>query len=501
MEWFGADKKGLEKIARRRGLSYVLFELVQNAWDTAAKEVKVTLTSVEGRPLVDVVVEDDDPDGFRDLAHAWTIFAESEKKGNPEKRGRFNLGEKLVLAICESAEIISTKGNVRFDDEGRHVGRKRTEKGSIFSGRVKMTRAELGVILAAARELIPPSGVSTWVNGEMLKSRTPAKTFDVVLPTEMADEEGRLHRTARKTAVRVYDALERPADTNEGEDDAHNERDGWIYEMGIPICRTGDPWDVEIMQKVPVSLERNSVSASYLRTLRVSVLNEMHTVLKKEDAAKPAIQDALTDERIKGEAVVTVLTHQFGEKRVTYDPSDPEANHRAVAEGYTVIPPGAFSKGAWNNIRSSGASRPSGKVTPTYHAYSENGEPAKFVPEEEWTGGMRGFATFCSDFAWKLIKRDVQVRFEKGRMTSPFGANYGGGVLTFNYDRMGKAYFERGLTEKHVDLLIHEFAHQFESNHLSVGFYDACTRLGAKAVELALSEPAFYKNHGYRVGE
>ena len=65
-------------------------------------------------------VEDDDPEGFRDLAQSWTLFAESERKGDPTKRGRFCLGEKLVLALCSSASISSTTGTVTFDGKGRH---------------------------------------------------------------------------------------------------------------------------------------------------------------------------------------------------------------------------------------------------------------------------------------------------------------------------------------------------------------------------------------------
>jgi hypothetical protein len=43
------------------------------------------------------------PGRVRDLSHAFTLFAESVKKGDAEKRGRFNLGEKLVLALCDEA--------------------------------------------------------------------------------------------------------------------------------------------------------------------------------------------------------------------------------------------------------------------------------------------------------------------------------------------------------------------------------------------------------------
>ena len=103
-DWFQTSKTGLAKIARRRGLAYVLLELVQNAWDTGAKNVEVKFKPVDGRPAIDIFVTDDDPDGFKNLSHAWTLFAESDKKIDPQKRGKFNMGEKLVLAVCESAQ-------------------------------------------------------------------------------------------------------------------------------------------------------------------------------------------------------------------------------------------------------------------------------------------------------------------------------------------------------------------------------------------------------------
>jgi hypothetical protein len=495
-EWFEGSKKGLEKIARRRGLSYVLFELVQNAWDTGAREVSVTFVPVEGRPLVDMVVRDDDPDGFKDLTHAWTLFAESERKCDPEKRGRFNLGEKLVLAVCESAEITSTKGTVRFDDEGRTVGRKRTESGSVFHGRVRMMRTELNSVLASARELIVPTGLTTTIDGERLAERVPLKTFEASLQTEVANEEGFLTARTRKTIVRVYSALMRT--DPEGE----TRRFGYLYEMGIPVCPTGDQWDVEIMQKVPVNLERNAVSESYLRTVRVFTLNEMYDQLKSEDAATPAVQDALTDERCKAEAVNVVLTYQFGEKRAVMDPSDPEANNRLVAEGYTLISGNAFSRSAWENIRSSGAARPSGQIMPTPKPYSSDPDaPArKLLPESEWTDGMRNLAGYIEDVAMKLIKRHVRVTIDKGRIGAGWAACYGSGELTFNLASVGYDFFEHGPDARVNALLIHELAHEMEENHLSDGFYKALQKFGAALTELALRDPELFRRHGWKAG-
>ena len=481
-EWFGASKKGLEKIARRRGVSYVLFELLQNAWDTGAQKVTVTFSPVEGRALCDVIVEDDDPDGFQDLTHAWTLFAESAKKADPEKRGRFNLGEKLVLAICESAEITSTKGSVLFDDEGRHVSRKRTPAGTIFKGCVKMTREELLGVQEAAGYLMPPPGVVTVVDGKLVEPRVPLKTFEVTLPTEIANEEGSLVARHRKTVVRVHKAAREV---------------GYLHEMGIPVCPTGDQWDVDIGQKVPVNLERSSVSEAYLRTVRVALLNEMHDQLRPEDVAAIGVQEALTDDRVSSAAVSTVLTHQYGEKRAIHDPSDPEANHRLVAQGYTIIASRAFTKEAWENIRSSGAAVPSGRISPTPKPYSSdpNAPLRKLLPKEEWTPGMENLVAYTMELGLKVLGRKVVVTIDRGRFGDGWAACYGSGELTFNLASLGRSWFEQGPTPGVNRLLIHEFAHHFSKNHLSEDFYKGLEKVGTRMVELALVDPGFFAKY------
>src|SRR4028119_1041996 len=109
MDWFSVDKEGLGKLLAERGAPFAVLELVQNALDTKASEVTIELSEFS-TGLYRLTVTDNDPSGFSDLAHSFTLFAESEKKGNAKLRGRFNLGEKFVLALCESAEVRSTKG-------------------------------------------------------------------------------------------------------------------------------------------------------------------------------------------------------------------------------------------------------------------------------------------------------------------------------------------------------------------------------------------------------
>src|SRR5437762_12841988 len=106
--WFEVDKEGLAKILERKGKEFALFELIQNAWDEPGVTKVSASLEYRGRNRALLVVEDDAPEGFRNLSHAFTLFAESGKKSNPEQRGRFNLGEKLVLALCDEVMLQTT---------------------------------------------------------------------------------------------------------------------------------------------------------------------------------------------------------------------------------------------------------------------------------------------------------------------------------------------------------------------------------------------------------
>lgn len=485
-QWFEVDKEGLAKLLKRRGMQYVLFELLQNAWDSDATCCDVTLTPVEGRPLVELCIVDDSPTGFKNLAHAYTLFAESSRKGDPTKRGRFNLGEKLVLAACETARIVSTTGSVVFEAGGaRATARQKRASGTEFTATIRMTRDELAEVLAAARTVIAP--IPTTVNGETLAVRKPLHVFKACLATEQADEEGYLRRTVRYTDVRVYARLE-------GEPSR-------LYEMGIPVVDTDDAFDVEVMQKIPLSAERDNVTPAYLRDVRVAVLNAMHARLSAEDAARPSVADALGDSHVTGAAVKAVLDAQYGTKRAVFDPSDPEANRRLVAEGYNVIHGGAFSSEAWANIRAHGAALPSGQIRPTPKPYSDdpNAPLRKLLPREEWTDGMKNMEGWAVEVSRCLLGFDVAVVIDRGHATDGWSACYGSRELTFNLARLGRRFFDEGPSERVNELLIHEFAHHHASgNHLDEDYYKASQRFGAKLTAFALKSPWVFERYGWR---
>jgi hypothetical protein len=475
MDWFEVDRTGLAKLLERRGKEFALFEIISNAWDTNAQKVTVSLQALAGVPKASLVVEDDHPTGFTDLSHAFTLFAESEKKDKSDKRGRFNLGEKLVLAICDNATITSTKGTIVFDAKGRRQTKQARDTGSVIAMQLRMTHAETAEALAKVKTLIPP--VTTIVNGETLPTRTPVAEFIVELPTEVADADGNLKRARRKTEVYVYDVL--PGET------------AMLYELGIPVVETGDKWHIDVQQKVPLTMDRDNVPPAFLRELRTLVANHLHAELVAADANQPWVREATSDKNCSPEATEKVLTLRFGEKRVAYDPSDIEANSLAVAKGYTVVHGGMLNATEWSNAKAASSILPAGQVTPSPKPYSDGGDPLKLIPPEKWTPGLKNVAEYAQALGKKLLKHSVLVRFANDSQW-PFSATYGKGQLTFNVGRLGYAFFENGPSVGLNDLLIHEFGHHYESNHLSEGFYDALTNLGARLTDLALTEPSFF---------
>jgi hypothetical protein len=467
MDWFTVDKKGLAKLLERRGKAFAIFELIQNAWDTRAKKVDVVLSPIAGQAYAHLVVTDDDPDGFKDLAQAFTLFAESDKKGCPEKRGRFNLGEKLVLALCRTATISSTTGTVFFDKDGRRTSSRKTTSGSTFEGEIRMTRTEYQEVVGAVKQLLPPVGTDTFFNGERL-SRLPVRAaFMVYLPTEIADEEGYLRKVERTTPVQVYEP---------------GGEVGKLYELGIPVVETGDRWHVNICQKIPLNTDRDNVTPAYLQKVRAAVLNHLATVLEGPESAAPWVRDAMAHPSVTSEAVGHVMQERFGEKRVIADPSDVEGTKLAVSKGYTVIPGGALSGAEWENVRRAGAALPAGQVTPSPKPFSPDGAPLNVIPQGEWSMGMLRAVLRAKRLGKALldVPEETMAVTIVNNATWPFAAVYSPGQLIFNAGRLGRAWFDDPDLEPFLELVIHEFGHHFSGDHLSEHYHDALCKLGAR---------------------
>src|ERR1043166_2538484 len=72
------------------------------------------------------------------------------------------------------------------------------------------------------------------------------------------------------------------------------------------------------------------------------------------------------------------------------------------------------------------------------------------------------------------------------------GSTCGPGLLTLNLGRLGHSWFNQGPCEDVDELLVHEFAHEVESNHLSEKFHKAICRVAADLCALAITNPGFF---------
>lgn len=470
--WFDVDKKGLAALVEGRDKSFVLYELIQNALDEpGVKRIDVVVKPEEGRPYVEVIVEDDAPDGFRDMTHAFTMFAPSRKKANPEERGIWNMGEKLVLALCREATVVSTKGAFAFTDSGRRPSRERRDHGSMFHGFVRMTRDEMAEMIEAARRILVPSEIRLSINGDVVPPRLPMKEFKATLQTVIAGEDGVPRKRTRATVVRLHPVMEGETAT--------------LHEMGIPVVAIECAWHVDVGQKVPLNMNRDNVPPTWLRGLRSEVLNNAHALLPKDQAGDAWVTEATTDERASVASVSAVLDARYGEKRVAYDPSDLEANSRAVAAGFVVIHGRELPKATWGKVRDAGLAQPAGRVTPGhFETFSSDGRPVKEIECSKWTPGMGNVAFLYQAMARVLLGVDLNVRIVADAAVTG-AASYSPGELMLNKFRLGGSFFEEGPSVRVLSLGIHELAHHLASNHLSDEFHEACCLLGAK---MALSE-------------
>lgn len=478
-DWFTVDVDGLADLAERRSPAWWIYELLQNAWD----EPGVTEVSIDMSPdtkdpdIVHVGVEDNAPAGWANLEEARTLFARSKKSGDPELRGRFNLGEKLFLSICRSARISSTTGSIGFGSDGRvrSYPHQRRDHGTLISAKVMVDPSKLDALATLARQVIPPRGVRTVIAGFEIPERRSIGSVRGSLPTEYAGEDGKLRRTERRTSVVIYPV--EPGETPT------------IFEMGIPVCSHAGDHHIDVCQVVPLGMERDSVTPTYARRLYALVLEAVIDQLDETQTSASWVTQGM--DRAKSEVVAKTVEKRFGPDAVAFTPSAPESNKEAMAAGRTVIPPGALDREAWAAVRRArnegfeGLAPSAASEFPTDVEHKTGGKPP--IEPSEWSTEMQAVAIYAELLAAEILGvYDLRVRFydvdngyagwwtklsEQSRSRPTLSINLGGGMFptVHNLDRFALDAF-----------LIHEFAHHYADDHLSHAFHDACCRIGAR---------------------
>jgi hypothetical protein len=111
---------------------------------------------------------------------------------------------------------------------------------------------------------------------------------------------------------------------------------------------------------------------------------------------------------------------------------------------------------------------------------------------------MLNVSLFSKALGEYLLNKTLTVEYMNNPNIGTLAA-YGPGRLIFNVGRLGYKWFEQGPRPAMFDLLIHEFAHDYSSDHLSEAYYDALSDLGGRLTQLALEDPALFAKHGAKI--
>lgn len=464
-EWFVVDQKGFRELQLSKPKHYVVRELIQNAFDEPIKICDVKTSFNDGR--VDITVYDDSPIGFRDLTDAFTLYKTTYKRKDPEKRGRFNVGEKQAFAICDFAKIVTTKGTVTFDKAGRHTSTKASEVGTTVTVQFKATKRQYDDLIDILRSYIVPAHTKFMVNGKDVYFNKPICSLSAQLATEF-EVDGIYRRTTRTTAIDVYASSDY--------------QPSYLYEMGIPVQKIDCQFSISVQQKIPMSIDRDSVSVAFLQDVYAEVLNATYKQISPELISASWVRLGASDERASKDAVEAVIKKRYGDRVVIANPFDPIANDDALANGYKVISGREMSKEEWARVKEHGLIQSSTSL----FGRPNSGEFPAIEPNEQ----QRKFADLAKRIAKRVMNIEIGVEFVKTGIASIARASYGDRMMTINISRCN-GLFRDEVTAEAISLIVHELGHEM-GHHTQEEYHKALSRLAGTLTIIAIEEPEFF---------
>ena len=435
---FEISAEGMKLLHQNRPLWQLVKELVANAWDEpTADTCWVDISHDAGIITVEVT---DNGQGFSDISDAYTLMAPSAKTTNAQMRGRFNIGEKEIISISHHAEVRTGNKLISFPPEGGFIVSDSVNGETSIICHIEVDPEDAGRIVAETVEalqlFLSPLGQNYYVNGRGMGKRIPARSTRANLPTILATGPGEPLKMIPNsgTDIDIYDV--RPAT-------------GRIFEMGIPIQEVDMPFDVNIMQKVPMPPNRDVVSSSYLQDVYAEVLKVTSDL--DIDFGEAWVTKAVEDTRTPNNVVKVVMDNKLGSNAMLYT-NDRQANEDAFDHGKNLIAPTSLSKAERERYRDVGLGSAS------MYTREAGGADATPYRRANVTTEMEDVASMAKTLAKRLLDRTITVEF----VSDPkFGASadYGSGHMRFDVFSLGVQWFELSNETEQIELIMHELAH------------------------------------------
>ena len=419
-------------------------ELIQNAWDEApfATECHVKIEPQADGNRTMVIVEDNGS-GFSDIADVYTLMGHTSKRLHPTKRGRFNMGEKEVISVAIEAQVETVGHTVIFPPAGsRKVAPNSRTAGTMVRILMPWDEQQSNELIEMLQRFIPPVNCRLFVNTLEVPRRPAVDIRSASLQTVVQDAPNTPIRTPRRhTDVYFFEPIDLQGK-------------GWIYEMGIPVQVINCPWDIDVMQKIPLAQQRNTISDAYLSRIYAETLNQFHKTVHRDELNSEWVKRAIEHPQIKPDAVKSTVTRRYGSK-VVFNTLDQDANLRASEAGYELVNPNSLSNKERELFREHAEIRDSDEVFQTpppprrdYEAEAGSNQ-ALFA---KWVTEMAGHCNLVATVRYFDEPDNERLADCPASTTTP--------TLRFNAARLGQSFFEPPYESvRHWDLLLHEMGH------------------------------------------